>query len=132
MCILYQTHFLYLQLCTSAKVSDKTTYKTFARTILDPGHLAHEILKIFEHFKWNRTAIIWEDIPVWQKRKDTLLDTLKKNFVTVASTARIVSVNKYSRNRNEKDYKRILEALKAEARSKCLLTAVSYQNFVEY
>ena len=115
-----QTQFLYLQLCTSSDVSDKSKYKTFARTILDPGHLAHEVLEIFRHFHWNRTSVIWEDIPVWAKRKDTLVEALKKNFVTIASTTAFVSVKIYTRKHHEEEFKSKLEARKAETRSKCM------------
>ena len=57
---------------------------------------------------------------MWAKRKDTLVEALKKNFVTIASTTAFVSVKIYTRKHHEEEFKSKLEARKAETRSKCM------------
>ena len=109
---------LFLQLCTSAKVTDKVNYPTFARTNLVLGDMAQEVLAILKNFKWKVVAIIWENIPVWTKHKDTLVETLEQNNISVSSARSFYSIKRYIQQIHMEKFRKELEVLKEKSRSK--------------
>ncbi|XP_028406591.1 receptor-type guanylate cyclase Gyc76C-like [Dendronephthya gigantea] len=103
-------------LCKSVEVSNKTVYKTFARTILDPGQIVFEVVKICKRYNWKIVGIIWEDIPLWKERKDKLVKTLEKSSINISIASSFMSINKYIRRKNKDNFTSLLRNLKRKAR----------------
>jgi hypothetical protein len=79
--------------------------------------MTNGVLEIFKNFKWNRAAIMWENIPLWTKHKDTLVELLKENNISVSSTKSFISINKYTPKKHVEMFRNALEVLKGKARS---------------
>ena len=97
-------------------------YHTFARTKLDPGIMTKEIVEIIKKFKWSIVGVMWENIPGWTKHKETLVEALKENNITVSITRSFISVKKYTPKKHKQLFRNTLNVLKGKARGKCLLS----------
>ena len=120
---LYVIIYLYylFQLCTSSEVSNKTLYPTFARTVFDPGNTAVEVLEILKKFNWVHVAVITEDIPVWTKRRDSLVKSLQENNITITYKGSVPARVSYKYSRHSILFKERLKDVQGKARSRYTL-----------
>jgi DUF2075 family protein len=78
--------------------------------------MTNEVLEIIKNFEWKRVGIMWENTPGWKKHKDTLVETLKENNISVAITRSIISVKIYSLKKHKQLFRNTLNVLKSKAR----------------
>ena len=76
-------NFCITQMCTNEKLSDKTLFPTFARTIPPISTLASPLYALMEHFNWSHVAIITQNNNQWAQC-DALVGSLNQEGVAVS------------------------------------------------
>ncbi|XP_071960361.1 guanylate cyclase 32E-like isoform X2 [Antedon mediterranea] len=69
--------------CAEYEVSDKSIYKTFARTNAPDTQFTRSVLALLEHFNWFKVSIVAGDETRRVSMKDILQKTLRYNNVTI-------------------------------------------------
>lgn len=70
-------------MCTNEKLSEKTLFPTFARTIPPISTLALPVYALMEHFNWSHVAIIIQNNKQWAQW-DALVSSLNQEGVGVS------------------------------------------------
>ncbi|XP_077991656.1 speract receptor-like [Glandiceps talaboti] len=89
-------------LCDESAVSDKTVYKTFARTKPSNSEIAHAILLVFNTFGWRRCSLVSSDDQNFVSITDLLLTLFEEDGIEV--TNHHVFPGTYVPNHSTRDY----------------------------
>ena len=105
-------------MCSSAELSDKAKYPTFARTFAVDSQVGPSVVSLLRYtYNWTRVAIIYQDSTQWKPLKDHLVKEFEKNGIDVAYEYMVVSEAFY-RAENETQFRAALREIKEMARSK--------------
>lgn len=63
----YFCRFLFPQMCTDERLSDRTLYPTFSRTVPPISGLAPPLHALMKHFKWTRVGLIVQTTQQWSQ-----------------------------------------------------------------
>jgi len=75
--------FVVLQKCADHRVSDKTLYPTFARTLPPATQVTKSIVALLMHFGWRRYTMVVGSTTRWQSIADQLQSISARHNVTV-------------------------------------------------
>ena len=105
-------------MCSSAELSDKAKYPTFARTFAVDSQVGPSVVSLLRYtYNWTRVAIIYQDSTQWKSLKDHLVKEFEKNGIDVAYEYMVVGEALYL-SENEAQFRVALRAIKETARSK--------------
>ena len=105
-------------MCTSAELSEKEQYPTFARTEPIGRQLTPAIEELLNHFNWRKFALIVEETPMYQRAHKAIQAQFKEK---VLATAYMPAPSHYT---FEKHYEKAVEDLRViskKARSKIII-----------
>lgn len=117
--LLYQTtlSLCFKQMCTNKKLSDKTLYPTFARTVPPISRLSPPVHALMKYFNWNRVGIITQNSQQWSQW-NALVSSLKQEGVSV-STPQIMAFGvHYNESGLSRDFQNLLHGAAQESRGK--------------
>ena len=104
-------------MCTNEKLSDKTLYSTFARTVPPMSRLSPPVHALMKHFNWNRVGIITQNSQHWSQW-NALVSSLKQEGVLV-STPQIMAYGvHYNESGLSRDFEHLLHRAAQESRGK--------------
>ena len=104
---------VFLQGCTRTKLSDKSLFPTFARTIGVEESVTPTIIAVLRKFNWKRVAIVWENKIQYKSLKEDLIDNFKKYDIKCPVEKQVPD-----NSLGDDNYDSLLSAIRAEARSK--------------
>ena len=102
--------------CTPTKLSDKTLYPTFARTIGVEESVTPTILSVLRKFNWNRVAIVYENKVQYESLKEDLKINFKKHGIAFPVVVQAPDFTKST----DSDFDSLLSEIRADARSELL------------
>ena len=106
-------------MCSSADLSDKAKYPTFARTFAVDSQVGPSVISLLRYtYNWTRVAIIYQDSTQWKSLKEHLVKEFEKNGIDVAYEHMVVSVAFYTSLEDEAQFRVALREIKETARSK--------------
>ena len=106
-------------MCSSADLSDKAKYPTFARTFAVDSQVGPSVVSLLRYtYNWTRVAIIYQDSTQWRSLKQYLVKEFEKNGIDVAYEYMMVNEAFYTSLENEAQFRAALRGIKETARSK--------------
>ena len=105
-------------MCSNHEVSDKKLYPTFARTFAVDRELTPSVYSLLKYFKWNRLAIVYENVTKWVEMKNYMVKTLREKGVNVTVELAMNQSAVYRPQNHSERYRSLFKKIKAEARSK--------------
>lgn len=67
--------------CSDQKVSDKSLYHTFARTVAPDTGIVNSVLSLLENFTWMHFSLIYRDKENYRKIADNLIEKANTRFI---------------------------------------------------
>lgn len=67
--------------CSDQKVSDKSLYHTFARTVAPDTGIVNSVLTLLEYYGWMRFSLLYQDKENYRKIADNLVEKANTKFV---------------------------------------------------
>ena len=109
-------------MCSSADLSDKAKYPTFARTFAVDSQVGPSVISLLRYtYNWTRVAIIYQDSTQWKSLKEHLVKEFEKNGIDVAYEHMVVNEALYISPKYEAQFRVALREIKETARSKYML-----------
>ena len=106
-------------MCSSADLSDKAKYPTFARTFAVDSQVGPSVVSLLKYaYNWTRVAIIYQDSTQWKSLKEHLVKEFERNGIDVAYEYMVVGEAFYRNLTDEEDFRATLREIKQKARSK--------------
>ena len=106
-----------LQMCSNPEVSNKELYPTFARTFAVDTKLTPSVLSLLNYYKWQRVAIVYENVTKWIEMKNSMVKRLQAKGITVALELLMNPSAVYRPQNHSTAYRNIMKKIKKEARS---------------
>lgn len=104
-------------MCSSADLSDKAKYPTFARTFAVDSQVGPSVVSLLRYtYNWTRVAIIYQDSTRWKSLKEYLVKEFEKNGIDVAYEYMMAGEAFYTLKNEE--FRAALRGIKETARSK--------------
>lgn len=106
-------------MCSSADLSDRRKYPTFARTFAVDSQVGPSVVSLLRStYNWTRVAIIFQDSTQWKSLKEHLVKEFEKYGIDVAHEYKVVSEAFYFYLKHEAEFRAALREIKEKARSK--------------
>ena len=108
-------------MCSSADLSDKAKYPTFARTFAVDSQVGPSVISLLKYtYNWTRVAIIYQDSTQWESLKEHLVKEFEKNGIDVAHEYMVgkEAFYMYFYLEKEAEFRAALRKIKEKARSK--------------
>lgn len=106
-------------MCSSADLSDRKKYPTFARTFAVDSQVGPSVVSLLRStYNWTRVAIIYQNSTQWKSLKEHLVKEFEKYDIDVAHEYMVDSEAFYLHLQNETDFRAALREIKKKARSK--------------
>ena len=123
-------------MCSSADLSDKAKYPTFARTFVVDSQVGPSVISLLKYtYNWTRVAIIYQDSTQWKSLKEHLVKEFEKNGIDVANEYMVVREAFYFFLEQEAEFRAALRKIKEKARSKymwqCSQSVHVYREFLQ-
>lgn len=67
--------------CSDQKVSDKSLYHTFARTVAPDTGIVNSVLSLIVYYNWHRFALVYRDKENYRKIADNLVEKANTRFI---------------------------------------------------
>ena len=85
-------------MCSDFRLSDKTLYSTFARTLIqvDGSKLSIGLLKLLHKFNWTEVAIVYQNVTNWILIKNKVAKEFQQKRITVRSELELPSLTCYT------------------------------------
>ena len=116
MSVIYYT-FCSTQMCTNDKLSDKTLFPTFARTIPPISRLAPPVHALMKHFNWTHVGIITQGSQQWTQW-NVFVSSLRKEGVTVNVVQTMKDGVHYNNSGLSHDFQNMLQEASRLSRGK--------------
>ena len=104
-------------MCTNEKLSDKTLFPTFARTIPPISRLAPQVHALMKHFKWTRVGIITQNSQRWSEW-NVLVSSLREEDLAVSTVQVMVSGIHYNTSGLKSGFEKLLHGAAQKSRGK--------------
>ena len=114
-CHLYIVCFT--QMCTDTKLSDKTLFSTFVRTIPPISRLAPPVHALMEPFNWTRVGMITQNSQQWSQW-NALVSFLREEGVTVSTIQTMAFGVHYNESGLSSDFEQLLQGAAYDSRGK--------------
>jgi len=106
-------------MCSSADLSDRGKYPTFARTFAVDSQVGPSVVSLLiSTYNWTRVAIIYQNSTQWKSLKEHLVKEFEKYGIDVAHEYMVDSEALYDYLQNEAEFRAALREIKEKARSK--------------
>ncbi|XP_054159620.1 guanylate cyclase 32E-like [Oppia nitens] len=73
--------------CTDHKVSNKSIYPTFARTLPPSSKISKSVISLLKHFSWNKISLVVSDTPPDRQVEESL--------ISMCQTYGVIIINKF-------------------------------------
>ncbi|XP_055935780.1 guanylate cyclase 32E-like [Argiope bruennichi] len=72
--------------CSDSKVSEKTIFSTFARTLPPSSKVSKSLIALLKDFEWNQLVLLVSDNPSEKQIAEALIHLAQKNDITIIET----------------------------------------------
>ena len=104
-------------MCSTAELSDKNKFPTFARTFAVDSRVGPSIISLLKYtYNWTRVALIVQNTTKWMSLKDHLMEEFEKSGIYVAKLYTTVNTAIYNKQ-HAAEFSEALRDLKNKARS---------------
>ncbi|GIX72700.1 guanylate cyclase 32E [Caerostris extrusa] len=83
--ILNQCH-LSSKKCSDSKVSEKSIFPTFARTLPPSSKVSKSLISLLKHFEWNQLVLLVSDNPSEKQIAEALIHLAQKHDISILET----------------------------------------------
>ena len=97
-----------MQMCTNDKLSDKTLFPTFVRTIPPISRLAPPVHALIKHFSWTYVGIITQGSQQWTQW-NAFVSILRKESVTISTVQTMKAEVHYNDSGLSSDFQNLLQ-----------------------
>ena len=109
-------------MCSNPEVGDNKLYPTFARTFAVDEKLSPTVYSLLKYFKWNRVAIVYENVTKWIEMKNYMVEKLRGKGVNVTLELAMKQTAVYRPHKHSQRYRNMFKQIKNEARSEFITT----------
>ncbi|GBM26289.1 hypothetical protein AVEN_66527-1 [Araneus ventricosus] len=74
------------QKCSDSKVSEKTIFSTFARTLPPSSKVSKSLIALLKDFEWNQLVLLVSDNPSEKQIAEALIHLAQRNDIAILET----------------------------------------------